>query len=183
MPVAHLIERNYDAPSSTRMISVTMTNRTRGWLCIAAASCALAGCTVDNASTASRDGDPVLFAAQVQPLVQRHCAFEGCHGREGMPLTLYAVDFLRLRDPAGNIDPAAPPLDERSLSEVELEHNRRALAARTSASDPAGDGVILRLVPISEGGIPHADTVVYPSLTSPEIAVFRRFLGTTYESP
>lgn len=154
-----------------------MTNRARGWVGIVATAAALAGCTVDNAQSAERDGDPVFFAAEVQPVIGRHCAFEGCHGREGMPLTLYAVDFLRLRDPRGDIDPAVPELDERALADVELEHNRLALAARTSASDPAGDAVILRLIPISEGGIPHADTVVFEDVAAPDLGVLRNFLG------
>ncbi len=149
-------------------------------LAAACAVAAMAGCTVNNPPTAERDGDAELYASEVQPIVQARCAFEGCHGREGMPLALYAVDFLRLRDPVGDIDPDVPPLDERALSQTELAHNRQALAARTSATDPTGEGLILRLVPVSEGGIPHADTVVYTSLSEPDIGTLRRFLGSTH---
>lgn len=141
---------------------------------------ALAGCSVDNASVMNRDGDPDLFAAEVQPILQRHCAYEGCHGREGMPLTVYAVDFLRLRDPNGDIDPDLPPLDERALSAAELEHNRRSLAAHVSAADPRGEELIQRLLSVDEGGIPHGDTVVYPNPNDPDLDVLRRFLGATY---
>lgn len=153
-----------------------MDLRLLGWARVAVLSCALAGCALDNAPTMERDGDPVLFEAEVQPILGARCAFEGCHGREGMPLALYAVDFLRLRDPEGNINPDLPPLDERALSTAELEHNRRALAARTSASDPLGDELILRLLSVDEGGIPHGDVVVYLDPANAELAVLRRFL-------
>lgn len=145
-------------------------------LCLAVGS--VVGCTVDNPATAERDGDPRLYAVEVQPIVDAHCGFEGCHGREGMPLVLYAKHYFRLSDPEGDVDPEAPPLDERALSEGELEHNRRALAARTSDRDPTGNEVIRRLVPLSAGGIPHGDTVVYESMDDPNIAVLRHFLET-----
>jgi hypothetical protein len=143
----------------------------------------LTGCSVDNPSGQRRDGDASLFAEQVQPVLRHHCAFEGCHGREGMPLTLYAIDFLRLRDPTGDIDPALPALDERALSDVEIEHNRLALAARTSARDPTGEALVSRLLPTSEGGVPHADTVVFEDLADPDLAILRSFLRGTHATP
>jgi len=143
---------------------------------IAAAS-TTPGCSVDNPRVDERDGDPAFFAAEVQPALRRHCAFEGCHGREGMPLSLYAVDFLRLRDPTGDIDPDVPVLDERTLREAELTHNRRALAAHTSPSDPTGQAVISRLIPPSEGGIAHGDTVVFDDLSEPDLDLLTRFLA------
>lgn len=143
----------------------------------------LAGCGVENAPAGARDGDAALFASEVQPVLRRHCAFQGCHGREGMPLTLYAVDYLRLRDPTGDVDPDDPVLDERALSEVELSHNRRALAARTGAQDPTGEALLLRLVPLSEGGIPHGDTVVFERTDDADLATLRRFLGSVRLAP
>jgi len=138
----------------------------------------LVGCDVTNSIRGIRDGDADLFATQVQPILGRDCAFQGCHGREGMPLTLYAVDFLRLRDPEGDVDTARTALDETVLSEAELEHNRRGIAERTSNADPSGEGLILRLLPVDEGGIPHADVVVYARYDDADLVTLRRFLRT-----
>lgn len=124
------------------------------------------------------DGDPATFSEQVQPIVARACAFEGCHGREGLPLTLYAVDYLRLRDPNGEVDFSATPLDERALSTAEMEHNRTAFAARVSPDDPRGERLVRRLLPPSTGGIPHAGVVVYPSEDDADVRALRRFMAT-----
>lgn len=139
----------------------------------------VSGC-VTNSAEGFRDGDADLFAAEVQPIIGRRCGFEGCHGREGMPLTLYAVDFLRLRDPEGDVDTGRTALDERALSETELDHNRRAMAARASVIDPQGDALVQRLVPLEEGGVPHGGVVVYASSADPELDVLRRFLGSVH---
>jgi len=165
------------------MMDRRMIHQARAWVGVVAIAAALAGCTLQNPRGTERDGDATYFAQHVQPVIHRHCAFEGCHGREGMPLSLYAVDFLRLRDPTGDIDPTAPPLDERRLTDVELEHNRRILAAQTSDADPNGEDVILRLVPISEGGIPHGDVVVFDNVHDADLEVLRVFLGGTHELP
>ena len=145
---------------------------------LACAAMLLLGCDVTNSIRGIRDGDAELFAEEVQPILQRDCSFQGCHGREGMPLTLYAVDHLRLRDPEGDIDTSQTPLDERALSEAELEHNRRAISERTSETDPQGEGFILRLLPESDGGIPHAEVVVYERPDAAALATLRRFLRT-----
>lgn len=166
------------------MIPRGMAHRTRGWAggVAAAAGILVAGstlfaCSVDNPVVSSRDGDAAYFAAEVQPVLRAHCAFEGCHGREGMPLSLYAVDYMRLSDPAGDVDPELPALDERALSSTELEHNRRALAANISHGDPTGQAVLRRLLPLAHGGIAHADTVVFDTDSDPDYAILRRFLG------
>lgn len=146
--------------------------------CVFLGACVcLSGCVVNGAGS-YLDGDPVLFAAEVQPVIARECAFEGCHGREGMPLTLYAPNFLRLRDPEGDVDTSNAPLDELELSETELDHNRRAIAARVSATDPDGLGLIQRLLPPEEGGVPHAGVVVYSSREHLDIVALQRFLST-----
>ena len=155
---------------------MAMLMRLAGWGATAALL-TVAGCVTNEASS-FRDGDAALFAAEVQPIVQHRCAFEGCHGREGMPLALYSVDYLRLRDPDGDVDTARPSLDERALSEAELDHNRRAIAGRVSHDDPEGEDLIMRLVPREEGGVPHAGVVVYSNSDDPEIEVLRRFLRT-----
>lgn len=124
------------------------------------------------------DGDPETFARDVQPVLVRHCAFVGCHGREGMPLTLFAVDFLRLRDPNGEVDPAVPALDERALSEVELTHNRRSLAARAGNNNR----LIRKLIPTEKGGIPHFDVVVFESEDHPDAVILKQWLGTVRDA-
>jgi len=126
------------------------------------------------------DGDAALYESEVQPVVARYCAFLGCHGREGMPLTLYAVDYLRLRDPQGKIDFSRPSLDERALSESELEHNRRALIERAGPRDPGGSVLLRRLLPADAGGIPHAGVVVFRRESDPDLDVLRRFLETAH---
>lgn len=147
-----------------------------GWVAgPAGLAAAVAGC-VTNSAGSFRDGDPELFAAEVQPIIRRECAFEGCHGREGMPLTLYAVDFLRLRDPEGDVDTGRTPLDELALSEAELDHNRRAIATRVSTTDPEGQGLLQRLLSPDEGGVAHGGVVVYARSDHPDIEILRRFL-------
>ena len=143
----------------------------------ALAACALSGC-VANAPSRYPDGDPDLFREEVQPVLQRSCAFEGCHGHEGMPLTLYAVDFLRLVDPEGDVDTGRTALDERALSETELDHNRRSIAGRVSAADPEGVALIDRLLPPEAGGIPHAGFVAYENPEHPDVETLRAFLRT-----
>ena len=126
-----------------------------------------------------RDGDPQLFDDEVQPVLEAHCAFLGCHGREGMPLSLYAVSYLRLRDPEGRIDTSRPVLEEHTLSGVEVEHNRTGLAARIGESDSDDlDRFLRRLIPREDGGIRHAGVEVFDSLDDPDLDVLRRFLMT-----
>ena len=138
----------------------------------------LAACGPSNTRADLRDGDPELFAAEVQPVIAQRCAYLGCHGREGMPLTLYALDYLRMRDPEGEIDPARPPLDERALAAGELQHNRRAFAARVGPEDPVADRerFLRRLLPVAAGGIPHAGIEVFADESDPELDAIRRFL-------
>lgn len=95
-----------------------------------------------------------------------------------MPLTLYAVDFLRLRDPDGRVDPTRPVLDERALSAGEISHNRKALAARVTAGDPHGGQVWRRLVAPSAGGIGHARITVFARDSDPDLLAIRHFLET-----
>jgi hypothetical protein len=122
------------------------------------------------------DGDPELYATQVHPIVARRCAFLGCHGREGMPLTFYAVGLLRWRDPNGGLT----ELVENQLSEAELEYDRRALVSRAGPQDPGGNLLIERMLPVEAGGIPHGGVVVYQHRTDPELEVLRQFLRTAH---
>jgi len=137
---------------------------------------ALLGCSSENPTLETPFRDLGEFTEQVQPVIRSECAFLGCHGREGMPLVLYAVDYLRLRDPDGLIDPSLPALDERALSTAELEHNHAALAGRVTAQDPTGDAVIRRMLPLDGGGLPHADVVVFESRDDPGAQILQRFL-------
>lgn len=138
------------------------------------------GCEVNNVTVTDRDGDEELFSTQVQPILQADCGFLGCHGREGMPLTLYSVHYLRLRDPDGLIDDTRPPLDEENLSTAEISHNRRSLAARIGPDDPKGDRerFLRRLVSLDQGGTPHAGVVVFETTTDPQLETLREFLET-----
>ncbi|MBI2893432.1 MAG: hypothetical protein HYY06_07755 [Deltaproteobacteria bacterium] len=138
------------------------------------------GCAGNGRAPGEVDGNAELFAAEVQPVLARRCAYLGCHGREGMPLTIYAVDFLRLRDPQGQIDFSRPPLDELALSPAELEHNRMALASRAGPEDPNGTLVLRRMLPLDEGGIPHAGVVVFDRGDDPELMTLSRFMGTVH---
>ena len=122
------------------------------------------------------DGDPELYATQVHPIVARRCAFLGCHGREGMPLTFYAVGLLRWRDPNGGLT----ELVENQLSDAELEHDRRALASRAGPQDPGGAALVERLLPVASGGIPHGGVVVYRHRDDPELEILRQFLRTAH---
>ncbi len=93
---------------------------------------------------------------------------------------VYALDFHRMRDPEGDIDPTVPILDELALSDAELERNRLALAARI---DPANRELSLerfrrRLLPLDKGGISHANVVVYERDNDQGLATLMRFLET-----
>lgn len=139
------------------------------------------GCGSSNGPAPSqRDGDATLFESQVQPVLVKHCAFLGCHGREGMPLSIYALNYMRLRDPDGRIDPTRPALDERALTPAELDHNRQGLASRVGRDDPSGDieRFLQRLIPASKGGISHAGVVVFETPDDPDLQVLRQFLET-----
>ena len=139
----------------------------------------LCGC-VTNTPSPSSDGDPAVFAAQVQPVLARHCSFLCCHGREGMPLGIYAVDYLRLSDPKGLVDPTSPPLDERALSPAELLHNRQALAERVGADDPVGARLLSRLLPPALGGIAHGGVVVFARREDPDFQALATFVKTVH---
>lgn len=122
------------------------------------------------------DGDPELYVSQVHPIVARRCSFLACHGREGMPLTFYAVGLLRWRDPNGG----PTELVENQLTPAELEHDRRALASRAGPQDPGGTALLQRLLPVESGGIPHGGVAVYQRRDDPELEVLRQFLRTTH---
>lgn len=142
---------------------------------------AIVGCQPSPPRSAQPEaGDADLFATQVQPILVRHCAFLGCHGREGTPLTFYAVDYLRLRDPEGVIDFSRPALDETALAPAELLHNQRTLAARAGAADPGGERLLSRLVAPAVGGIPHGGVVVFASDREPDFVTLRQYLGTIH---
>lgn len=140
----------------------------------------LISCSASNSKSEPRDGDADLFASEVQPVIRSRCAFIGCHGREAMPFTLYALDYLRLRDPEGVVDPTRPPLDERALTPAELAHNRHAIAGRIGVDDPAGDRerFLRRLIPLASGGIAHSNVEVFATTDDPDLDAIRRFLET-----
>jgi len=135
----------------------------------------LAGCGSEPPEGALVDGDPELYATEVQPIVERRCSFLHCHGNEGLTLTFYAVGWLRWRDPEGPTE-----LVEDQVTETELELNRRALASRAGPQDPGGTAVVRRMLPVDAGGIPHAGVVVFDSRDDPELEVLQRFLGTAH---
>lgn len=124
------------------------------------------------------EGDSALFGTAAQPVLGGYCAFLGCHGREGMPLALYAVDYLRLRDPDGLIDPARPELDEIALTETELSHNRRSLAARVDDRDPYQTTLVRLLLPPDEEGLSHANVVVFERRNHPDLEALTRWIAT-----
>ncbi len=125
----------------------------------------LAGCTgVKNGITTPVQGDPLAFAQQAQPVLQRHCAFEACHGRADLALSLYAVDYVRLATGG-----PGTPLDERVLSDEELDHNHWALAVRVDSPDPEASRLLRKVRPISDGGEGHFDvTTIFSSRADPD---------------
>ncbi len=135
----------------------------------------LAGCGSEPPDGAFVDGDPALYATEVQPIVERRCSLLHCHGNDRLTLTFYAVGLLRWRDPNGPTE-----LIEDQVTETELEHNRQALASRAGPQDPGGTAVVRRMRPVDAGGLPHADVVVFESRDDPELEVLQRFLGTAH---
>ena len=134
-----------------------------------------AGCTV---APPSRDsvppGDARMFAERVQPVLQRYCAFLACHGRPGIPLFLFAVDFARMPEPGPGV-----PLRELALSPEEPTRNQRSTAARVDVDVP-DDTLLLRKVrsPDDGGEIHATGDVVFRRTAEPDYGVLREWVTT-----
>lgn len=125
----------------------------------------VAGCTgTKNGAATLQRGDPTLFAEQAQPVIQRHCAFEACHGRSDLSLSLYAVDYVRLA-----VGGPGTPLVEHALTDEELDHNHWAMAVRVDAPDPQSSRLLRKLRSPSDGGEAHFDVApIFASRSDPD---------------
>lgn len=129
----------------------------------------LAGCPeVTNPYRPFLEPDYEQFVNTVQPIVQRHCAFNACHGTPDRTLSLYAVGFQR----AGPELPGTP-LSESQLTDQELVWNYDALRIRLFE----GDKLLLKCLDPAVGGIRHASGfVVYASRSDPDYVALSQWI-------
>jgi hypothetical protein len=149
-----------------------------------AAALGIAACEGDGLPVVGgTGGDPAAFAQDVQPVL-KHCAYLGCHGREGMTLVLYSLDYLRLRHPDETLDRTRPPpaLDERVLEPEEIEHNRRALTEFIDHDDPKKTRLYRVQIPIERGGLVHAGIVVFDRPEHPDLLALERWIASVRAS-
>ena len=134
---------------------------------------ATAGCDeVDNPYFPFPEPSHDLYVATVQPVVDRECAFVGCHGALERTLTLYAVEFLRAPAPF-----AGAPLSEGKLSPGELAWNYDAMRMRLIGETSADDArLLLKCLDPEQGGIAHADTVVFATRDDPGFVRLRDWI-------
>lgn len=117
-----------------------------------------------NGNALPDNGDAGKFRTLAQPVAQRHCAFEACHGRADLALFLYAVDYARLATGG-----PGTPLDEQNLSPEELDHNQWAMAVRVDAADPHATTLLRKLRPVSDGGEAHFNVApIFTSRSDPD---------------
>lgn len=124
-----------------------------------------AGCAPRNGPSPSSDpGDPTVFKEKAQPVIQRRCAFLGCHGRPDLPLRLFAVDYARI--PTGGPGVA---LDVRNLSSEELTRNQSALAVRVDGRATNATTLLRKVCATAIGGEAHATgDVIFTSRSDPD---------------
>lgn len=119
-------------------------------------------------------GDPIAFAARVQPVFDARCADPTCHGLPDRPLSIFSPRRYRA-------DPARTLLDE-PLTTDETAANVRACAAfafdAVTEGGTTDDCLILRKpLPVEQGGARHGGGVIFQSDSAREWRVLRSWLG------
>lgn len=119
-------------------------------------------------------GDPAVFAARAQPVLDRRCAAP-CHAQPDRPLTIYSPGHRRA-------DPARLHFDE-PLTADELAANARALAG--FALDPLTAGepitsclVLCKPLSVAAGGCGHLVGPVFASADDRDYRGLRAYLDT-----
>jgi hypothetical protein len=79
----------------------------------------LGACQDTAGSVTLAPGDPAVYAASVQPILEARCGTLDCHGDEGRALRLYSETGLRATD----------VLRDRPLTAAELDANRASIVA------------------------------------------------------
>ncbi len=120
-------------------------------------------------------GPMEVFAAEVEPVLEERCASGGCHGRAERPLCLYAPGQHRA-------DPARLYLDE-PLTDAEVEHNARRLAAFAHGVSGADSLALRKPLAREEGGCWHGGGDVFSSETDPGYRIVERWLATRAPTP
>jgi hypothetical protein len=96
--------------------------------------CACSG--VEQSYVAAASPDEALFAADVEPVLERHCANPSCHGRDERPLRVYAP--MRFR-----VDRDRLFLDE-PLSDDEVRANYESAAGFVATGGDPERSLLLR---------------------------------------
>ena len=121
----------------------------------------LAGCVTGPGESTLPEGDPDVFAADVQPILAARCGNPACHGTAERPLEVYGVGLHR-------IDPADLFL-ETPLSDEEKYRNLTAAEAFLAGFAAAADSPLLTK-PLSpdSGGSEHTGGVQWADPTESE---------------
>ncbi len=137
---------------------------------------ALAACAVEPGPPRGLpEGDLGVFAAEAQPVLDRHCADPGCHGRPERPFAIYSPGRHRA-------DPERRFLAE-PLSEAELAANARTVAAFALepllAGAPVDDCLVLRKpLALGAGGCGHEGGASFRGTDDRDYRALRSFLVT-----
>ncbi len=121
----------------------------------------LSGCPeVDNPYLPYPEPDFDDFVVEIQPIVRKRCANNGCHGSVDRPLTLYGVGYLRAQP-----DFPGTPMPEFELTPAELAWNYDAMRIRMLGAGSADEAtLLLKCLDPAVGGIAHdVDLVVFES--------------------
>jgi hypothetical protein len=135
----------------------------------------VAACVEEPAPLPLPEGDPALFAARAEPVLEARCADPGCHARRERPFALYAPGRHRA-------DPARLYLDE-PLTAEELAANRRAVDAFALAPLAAGEPlaaclVVRKPLAVAAGGAGHEGGEIFMSTDDPGYLALAAYLAT-----
>jgi hypothetical protein len=126
------------------------------------ALCGASGCELDNPPVARADLSYGYFTCAVQPVLDRECAFPGCHGNPDRGLPLLSPSRMRLTEERARARATLDLADIEAgyhppLTEVELTFNYQACGAFVARGAAAGDSALLsRPLAVGAGGRYHA---------------------------
>jgi hypothetical protein len=97
-----------------------------------------------------------VFRCNVEPELARDCSYLGCHGKDDMPMRVYASGKLRATPPA--------TLDDRITPLTEAEHHANFLAAQAfgfGGVGPDDNWILRKTMPADAGGYEHEGGAIF----------------------
>lgn len=130
----------------------------RTLLCVAALA---AGCVPGGGAQSLPTADRALFDAEVQPRLDLHCGYAGCHGDPGRPWAIYSRSAWRAD--VGDVL-ADPP-----LSTAELDANfDQTRALLFGVAEPLDCLLLNRPLARDAGGSAHGGGVQFTTADDPD---------------